>query len=206
MKIRNLIVGIALGVALSAGILVAMKTINVAPNRISTATVLPSKSALPEFSALDHNGTAITEKIFKGRWNLVFFGFTHCPDVCPLTLQVLAAAQKQLRDNNESLLPRIVLVSVDPERDSPERMARYIGNFGDDILGITGDLEQIKVLASGLFVFFEKRISDDENYSVDHSAVVLVIGPDGQVHAIFGTPHKIENFTNDLPLLMHFQS
>lgn len=202
MIIKNLIAGTGLGIALTAGILVAMKTIDVAPIGPATATILSTKTAVPAFSAVDQDGDAIDQEVFKGQWDLVFFGFTNCPDTCPLTLQVLSAARKQLQEAGQSPLPRIVLVSVDPERDTPAKISDYIDNFGDENLGITGDLDGIKTLADGLFVFFEKQDSAGDYYVVDHSAIVLVIDPDGRLYAIFSTPHTIENFVHDLPLLM----
>ena len=167
-----------------------------------TATLLPAPGPLPEFSLLDHDGNAIGQKVFAGQWSLVFFGFTHCPDICPLTLQVLADARKQLAEAGADTLPQIVLVSVDPERDTPELLAQYVNYFGDDNLGITGDLVEIRKLTGGLGIFFEKSAIDEENYSVDHSAVVLVVNPRGQFHALFSAPHQAENFVHDLPLIM----
>lgn len=201
MNPKTLVTVMIVGIALMAGILVALKAFNVAPAEPAAATILPLKTAVPAFSAFDQNGDAINQEIFKGQWDLVFFGFTNCPDICPLTLQVLSAATTQLRDGGQTPIPRIVLVSVDPERDTPAKISDYIDNFGDENLGITGDLEEIKALASGLFVFFEKQAGDGDYYAVDHAANVLVIDPDGRLHAIFSTPHKIENFVNDLPLV-----
>jgi len=165
------------------------------------ATILPVAGELPEFSLLDHNGDPIGRDVFKGHWNLVFFGFTHCPDICPLTLQVLADAKKQLAAAGFERLPRIVLVSVDPERDTPEVLAQYVGYFGDDNLGITGDLEEISKFTKGLGIWFQKS-GDGENYSVDHAAAVLVINPDGQFEALFGAPHEADNLVHDLPIIM----
>lgn len=175
------------------------------PAAPATATMLRPPGPLPEFSLLDHEGNAVGRDVFSGHWSLVFFGFTHCPDICPLTLQVLADARKQLADAGADELPQIVLVSVDPERDTPELLAQYVGYFGDDNLGITGDLAEIRKLTGGLGVYFEKSAIDEDNYSVDHSAVVLVINPRGQFHALFGTPHVAENFVYDLPLIMKDQ-
>ena len=166
------------------------------------ATVLPVPGELPDFSLVDQSGSVIGRDVFEGHWNLAFFGFTHCPDICPLTLQVLADAKRQLADSGHSPLPRIVLVSVDPERDSPDLMNQYVAYFGDGNLGITGDLEELRKLTNGLGIYFEKSNIDDENYSVDHSAVVLVINPDGEFHALFGAPHEAANFVHDLPIIM----
>lgn len=132
---------------------------------------------------------------------MVFFGFTHCPDVCPMTLQVLRAAKNQLLANGFATVPRIVLVSVDPERDTPDRLAAYIGAFGDDNAGLTGSLTELSKLTSGLGIFFEKNHQADDDYGVDHSAVVLVVDPQGRFHALFSSPHRIDDYVHDLPLV-----
>ncbi len=128
---------------------------------------------LPAFSLLNQFGEPVDQTVFKGQWDLVFFGFTHCPDICPTTLQVLAEAKRTLAEQGRETLPRIVLVSVDPERDSPEILGQYVDHFGDGNLGLTGTLEEIRKLTGGLGIFFEKQAGDDDNYSVDHSAAVL---------------------------------
>jgi len=171
------------------------------PPSLQTATRLPAATELAEFSLLDQNNESFTRSDFEGRWNLLFFGFTHCPDICPMTLQVLANAQQLLADDGHAELPRIVLVSVDPERDTPDILGQYVSHFGEDTIGITGELIEVKKLTDGLGVFFEKS-GDEDNYSVDHSAVVIVINPDGKFHALFGAPHKAENFAHDIPILM----
>lgn len=171
------------------------------PAEPAVARVLPMPIDLPDFALVDHTGNPVGPDVFNGQWDLVFFGFTHCPDICPLTLQVLASAKQQLADAGHQPLPRIVLVSVDPERDTPEKLAQYVGYFGDDNLGITGDLEALRELTSGIGIFFEKSSTNGDNYTVDHSAVVVVIDPDGKFSALFSTPHEVENFVNDLPLL-----
>ena len=173
-----------------------------APAPPQTATVLPQPNPVPTFSLLDQHGNAIDETVFRGQWDLVFFGFTHCPDICPMTLQVLAAAKAELADSGQSPLPRIVLVSVDPERDTPEVMRQYVDYFGDGNLGITGTLDEITRLTSGLGIYFQKQDTDSEFYNVDHSAAVLVVDPAGGFSAVFGGTHKVENFVHDLPLIM----
>jgi len=170
-----------------------------------TATLLPATSELSEFSLLNQHGEAIGRDVFEGQWDLLFFGFTQCPDICPLTLQILANAQQQLADMGQQPLPRIVLVSVDPERDTPEVIGEYVGHFGNDSLGITGSMDEVRKLTNGLGIFFEKSEADEENYSVAHSAVVLVVDPDGRFHSLFGTPHEAENFVHDLRIFMSEQ-
>ncbi len=188
--------------ALGAGVYVALR-MDAPPPQPTTATLLPASDALPDVSLLDQHGNALGADVFEGRWDLVFFGFTHCPDICPLTLQVLADARRQMREAGIEDLPRIVLVSVDPERDTPESLASYISHFGDDTLGVTGDLAQIRILTGALGIFFDKQMADESgNYGVDHSAVVLLMNPAGRLRALFSAPHTAENFVNDLPLIM----
>jgi len=197
---KNFLIAISLAIALSAGIFLAVR-IN-QPSEPKTAFVLPAPAPLPAFTLLDQSGTTVTADTFKGHWNLLFFGFTHCPDICPATMQILAAARKALAEANHQPMPRIVLVSVDPERDTPELIGRYVDYFGKDNLGVTGDLDELVKLTSALGIYFEKQAGDGENYAVDHSAAVLVINPDGAFHALFGGPHLVDNYVHDLPLIM----
>ena len=172
------------------------------PQKLQTATLLPAPAELAEFSLIDQHGNVFSRDSFKGEWNLLFFGFTHCPDICPLTLQVLAEARQKMQADGLDRLPRIVLISVDPERDSPEAMGHYVSHFGDGTFGVTGDLTELRKLTSKLGIYFEKSGIDGDNCSVDHSAVVIVIDPDGRFAALFGAPHHAENFAHDLPILM----
>lgn len=197
---RHLIVAIVLSIAVAAGAFVALRVST--PEQPRVALVFPEPAPIPAFALVDQHGAPADGAVFEGHWNLVFFGFTHCPDVCPMTLQVLAAAQQQLSEQGQAPLPRIVLVSVDPERDTPEAMSGYVSHFGTGSIGLTGDLSQIRALADGLGIFFEKREGEGDNYGVDHSAAVLVIDPQGRLHGLFGAPHRAEDYVHDLPILM----
>jgi len=201
---RNIFIAAVAVTAIAFGTWLSFKMAS-PPPVTQVATVFPVAGELPEFSLLDHNGDPVGRDVFQGHWNLVFFGFTHCPDICPLTLQVLTSAKNQLAADGFTALPRIVLVSVDPERDTPEILAQYVGYFGNDNLGITGDLTELLKLTGGLGIYFEKAAGDGENYSVNHAAVVLVINPDGQLKALFSAPHEVENFVHDLPIIMSRQ-
>jgi protein SCO1/2 len=200
MDPKNVIVAIILAVALAAGILVATRLQS--PAELKTAFVLPAPMPLPEFSLVDQAGDTVTGDRFRDSWSLVFFGFTHCPDICPTTLQILAAAKRELAAAGSDPLPRIVLVSVDPERDTPELIGAYVNYFGDDNLGVTGNMKELRKLTSGLGIFFEKQPGNGDDYGVDHSVAVLLINPDAEFHALFSGPHVIDNFVHDLPLIM----
>ena len=200
MGSKNIIAGIVLGIALAAGFYVAVGANK--PAELLAAFKLPMPTDLPEFSLLDQSGNTVDGETFRGQWDLVFFGFTNCPDICPTTLQLLASARQALADSGATRLPRIVLVSVDPERDTPALMAQYIGYFGSDHLAVTGELAEVRRLTAGLGIYFEKNPTDGENYGVDHSAAVIVIDDEGKFSALFSGPHLVENYLHDLPILM----
>jgi len=200
MSPKNFIVAIVMAIALSAGIFIATRM--QAPTELRTAFILPAPNPLPDFALVDAAGDTVTRDTFRGDWNLVFFGFTHCPDICPATLQILAAARKELAASGQDPLPRIVLVSVDPERDTPAQMGRYVDYFGKGNLGITGSLEETRKLTSALGIYFEKQPGDEDGYAVDHSAAVLVVNPDAEFHALFSGPHLVETYVHDVPLIM----
>jgi len=200
MSPRKFIVVVVLGVALAAGTFMALRM--QIPATPEFALVLPAPNKVPEFSLVDQHDTPVNQTVFEGQWDLVFFGFTHCPDICPTTLQVLSAAKTAMAEKGQTPLPRIVLVSVDPERDSPEILGQYVDYFGKGNLGITGTLEEIMKLTGGLGIYFEKQQADGDNYSVDHSAAVLLIDPDGGFHALFSAPHVADNYVHDLPIIM----
>ena len=201
MQPRNIIAALVLATAVVAGLMFALRDAG-EPTATLTATVLPAGNELPEFSLLDQNGATVDRTVFEGQWDVVFFGFTNCPDICPATMTLLGQARRELAARGQQPLPRVVLVSVDPERDTPEAMARYIAYFGEDNLGLTGELGEISKLTDALGIFFQKAGTDDTVYGVDHSTVVLVIDPDGRLKALFSTPHSVDNFVNDLPLIM----
>jgi protein SCO1/2 len=200
MPAKNLLIAVVIGIALAAGIVVALRHAPAADTPLA-ATVLPAAAALPPFRLVDDDGRDIGPEVFEGHWNLVFFGFTQCPDVCPLTLQMLSRARAALAEAGETPLPRIVLVSVDPERDTPERLGAYVDSFGSSTLGITGSLDEIRRLTAALGIYFAKVGENADTYTVDHSTAVLLIGPDGRYRAVFGGPHEVDDFVHDLPLV-----
>jgi protein SCO1/2 len=167
----------------------------------AVATIWPTPKPLPEFSLLDHSGNEFTTENLRGQWSLVFFGFTHCPDICPATLQQLAIARSRLKESGKAT-PNIILVSVDPERDTPDVIGDYVSHFGSEVIGVTGDISELTKLTSAGGIFFAKSELPDGSYSVDHSAAILLINDDGAIYASFSAPHNVDSFVNDVPILM----
>ncbi len=132
------------------------------------------------FTMVNHKGETVTDLSFRGRPMLLFFGFTFCPDICPTELQVMTAAIAELGESGKDIQP--ILVSVDPARDTPEVLAAYVSNFGDNVIGLTGTQKQVEAITSAYRVFFERRDNpkDPANYLMDHSSIVYLMGPDGR--------------------------
>jgi protein SCO1 len=173
------------------------------PQKPQFATLLPEPLPLPDFELRDQNSQPFTRDSLRGRTSLLFFGFTHCPDICPATLQQLSLARKQIAETSPgSTLPAIVLISVDPERDTPEKLDKYVSSFRADVVAATGTRESLLPLTSALGIFFERQPLENGDYTVSHSTAVLVVDEDANLRALFSAPHKTEYFAHDIPLLM----
>ncbi|MBT3330114.1 MAG: SCO family protein [Rhodospirillaceae bacterium] len=131
------------------------------------------------FELLDHTGKAVQDSDFREKYMLVFFGYTSCPDVCPTELQVITEAMDRLGDDADKVVP--MMITIDPERDTAAVLADYMENFHPRLLGLTGDLAQIKAVGKAYRVYFAKTKPDEEgDYFMDHSSFVYVMGPDGK--------------------------
>ena len=165
------------------------------------STVLTKPIKLDEFLLTADDDSVFSNQSLKDKWSLLFFGYTHCPDVCPLTLHQLAQANKELADKLDST-PDIIMVSVDPDRDTSEILQKYVRSFGENVSGVTGKNEELDKLTSQLGIFYNANKHEGENYSVNHSAAVILINKNAEFHAVFSAPHSIENFVSDLPLIL----
>ena len=125
------------------------------------------------FSLKDVNNNTITEKSFEGPATALFFGFTNCPDVCPMTLNKLTLILDELKKEKKTL--RVFFISIDPERDTPNIMKSYLSSFENTIVGITGKSEKIFILSKSWGIKSQKIFSEDGNYTVDHSSPVLLL-------------------------------
>jgi len=131
------------------------------------------------FRLVDQNGRAVDESLLQGKWSLVFFGFTYCPDYCPTTLAALDATQERLGDKARDL--QIVFISVDPERDTPQALKDYLSSdgFPEGVIGLTGTPEQVKAAADAYRAYYQK-VGEGEGYTMNHSLTVYLMGPDGR--------------------------
>ncbi|NNF16091.1 MAG: SCO family protein [Gammaproteobacteria bacterium] len=152
--------------------------------------LLPMPRVLTDFALSDQNNAPFTKEQLLGRWTLLFFGYTYCPDICPTTLLTLKEAEHELI-SNRGIRPQIALISVDPLRDDPATLGRYVKHFGDTYLGIHGRDEQLQLLTRQVGAMYERDTPDaDGNYQVAHSSSVFVINPEGGLHAVFSAPHR----------------
>lgn len=132
------------------------------------------------FTLIDMNGQPITQAAFIGQPTALFFGFTNCPEVCPTTLFEMKSWFDKLGDDGKNI--KAYFVSVDPERDTPELLKTYISNVTDRVTGITGDLAQTAAMAKAFGIYFKKVPTSDGSYTMDHSALVLLLNSKGQFH------------------------
>ncbi len=136
------------------------------------------------FSLVNQDGAAVTERDFAGRWMLVYFGFTYCPDVCPTELGTIAAALDAMGAAGEEVVP--VLVSVDPQRDTPAQLKDYVSRFHPRMQGLTGTAEQVADAARRYRVYFARaQRPEHTDYTMDHSSFIYLVGPDGRVRTMF---------------------
>ncbi|MGB3392193.1 MAG: SCO family protein [Stenotrophomonas sp.] len=203
--------GIVLAIALAAalGLLLAQKVFgptNAGKPDTGSIIFYPTPRALPDFSLSQSDGTRLIPGELRGHWTLVFLGFTFCPDVCPTTLAELARAQKQWETIPESLRPRVVFISVDPERDTPARLGEYAHAFHKDTIAATADVPSLERFATPLGLVFQKAPgknfkANPNDYSMDHSASIVVLDPEGRLAGLMRPPFDPQAIASDLTKL-----
>ena len=156
--------------------------------------------ALPDFELIDHNNRRLTRADLGGSWSLMFFGFTHCPDICPASLETMARMVEAIEDPDVAESVRVYFISVDPERDTPELLSRYVTYFNPDFVGATAPLEQLTPLTRSLGIMHQVRnkTGDGSGYEVDHGAAIVLISPQGEFSGIFSAPHDALAMARDM--------
>lgn len=166
------------------------------------STLFPAGRDIKEFSLVSSDEKPFTQQNLRGKWTLMFFGFTHCPNICPTTLSMLSKTYDQLHPTYNNL--QVVLVSLDPERDSTTVLTKYVASFNPAIIGISGKIQELRKLQSQLGVYSERE-GDDKAYSLQHTSSIFLISPQGKWVGLFKygmTPAKfVADFNASMKIL-----
>jgi protein SCO1/2 len=195
-------VGAIAVVAAMVGVYVSRLVNQPAVPALESGTALPQPRVLAPFALVDTENAPATPATLRGHPTLVFFGFTHCPDVCPNTLGLLAIVQKQVALAGTGLAGlEVALISVDPERDTPEQLGRYVSSFGGDFIGLTGSAPEIVNVTRAFGVASARVDLGGGNYTMDHSATVFALDSNARIVAVFTPPLRAEALARDLAKL-----
>ena len=156
--------------------------------RINGAVVLDKPRIFGDFELVDHRGETFNISRMQDIWTIVFFGFTHCPDICPTTLAMLNDTYSKLKDSEKERL-QVVMISLDSERDTVEKLAEYVPYFNPEFTGVTGNKHLIRRLTAELNVAYNQVPLSDDDYTVDHSTQLILVNPMGDYHGFFKAPH-----------------
>ncbi len=187
---QNLLLAIAAAASLLGGYYLG----NIASGKkpeTQVATVIPEPRQVKDFNLVDFNNQPFTLENVKGKWSLIFFGYTHCPDICPLALNAMAEVHTKLAENKADLDQlQILFVSVDPKRDTPEHMKNFVTFYNPSFMAATGEDAELKALTSQLAIQYKVHEPDENgDYLVDHSSWLIMLNPEGQFHAVISGSH-----------------
>jgi len=206
---RTTLLIIVIALAAGLGLMASRHVFSPAPSNSLPQTqavrLFQPARELPTFSLRQSDGTPLVPGELKGHWTLVFLGFTHCPDVCPTTLATLAGAQKQWESLPEGQRPRVLFVSVDPERDTPDRIGEYAHAFHRDTMAATADIPALEAFTRSLSLVFAKVPAPEgapaDQYTMDHSATLAVLDPQGRMSGVVQPPLDPKAIAADFTLL-----
>jgi len=162
------------------------------------ATVFNQPRIIEDFKLVNDQNKPYLNHNLLGHWTMMFFGFTHCPYVCPTTMSELNKTDELLSKQFRIKKPHVVMVSIDPERDTPAEMNKYVHSFNKAFEGVTGDIKEINHFAKNMDVLY-MRTEDkksDKNYNIDHSASIMLINPQGQLQAFFSMPYEAKDLVH----------
>ncbi len=178
-------------------------------DKLSHATYLyDQKTAIADYQLVDNNNELFTPDSIKDMWTFWFFGFTHCPDICPITMGTLTAVVENLKsEHNIKDDIKIIFVSVDPERDTVEKLNTYVTAFSEHAIGVTAPESQLSPFLKNMGIIAIKQDDNGQlkDYLVDHSSAIYLIAPDTAISAYFGAPHEVDNIVQDyLTIQKHY--
>ena len=194
-----MLIGAIAIVAIAAGMLLSRYMLGRAAQGapiLETATLLDPPRPLPPMQLTDDQGQPFDNARVRERWSLLFFGFTNCPDICPTTLTQLAQVEKALADLPAAQRPQIVLMSVDPQRDTAAQLDKYVHFFSPSFVGVTGTERAVEELTRQLGVPVAITRTSD-TYTVDHSSAIFLVNPAGKMRALFSAPHVTKAIAED---------
>ncbi len=194
---RHAPVAVAVLVAVAVGIGVALREHAASPPELRAGTALPRPGSIADFSLTSQDGKPFRRKDLRGHWTLVFTGFTNCPDICPATLATMADLERRLARPDLEFR----FVSVDPARDTPEVIRRYLAHFGTGIAGATGSREEVERFTSGLGLAQVVNPGAGGEYTVDHSTAIVLIDRRARLAGYFQAPHRVDALAADLATL-----
>ncbi len=161
------------------------------------ATIYPTPREIKPFQARSDEGQAFTQQSLKGHWSLVFFGFTHCPYLCPTTMRTLDAVRDQMKLQSQPL-PQIVFISIDPKRDSITSIHRYVRGFNPSFIGVRPSQQTLHELARSFQAIVDASDVDD---NINHSATLFIVNPKAQLAGVFHTPHDPKVIASEMRLI-----
>ncbi|CAL5422781.1 unnamed protein product [Camellia sinensis] len=174
-----------------------IEEINTSSNAVKQGPSAGKAAIGGSFNLINHNGNAVTDRDFLGNWTVVYFGFTHCPDICPDELQKLADAVDKIKEKaGIEIVP--VFISVDPERDTVEQVREYVKEFHPNLVGLTGNPDQIKKAARAFRVYYMKTEEEGSDYLVDHSIIMYLMDPNMDFLKFFGKNYDVDALTDGI--------
>lgn len=168
-------------------------------------TYLPKARTIQSFSLQGIDGKTFNNKSLQGRWTMMFFGFTRCSAICPTTMGELGNMYKILQEKGVTNLPAVVMISLDPKRDSLENLDKYVKAFHSNFYGAMGKKKEVKKLANELGIAYAKVVlseEDAENYDIQHTGTIMLFNPRGELNAFFTMPHQAGNLAEDYERLL----
>jgi protein SCO1/2 len=205
---RSIVLVLAAALAAGIGLFAASRyfaadapTATHAPLPLTSVRLITPPRTLPNYSLAAGDGSTLTAVTLRGHWTLVFLGFTHCPDVCPTTLAELAKAQHAWQDIPEVSRPRVLFASVDPERDTPQKTAEYARYFHPETIAASGTAAQLAGFAQAMGLVYMKIPLANGDYSMDHSATLVLLDPQGRQAGLVRAPFAWKAIADDLRLL-----
>lgn len=170
------------------------------------ATYLPQGKPISGLQLSDHKQAVFDESRFKDKWSFLFFGFTNCPDICPTTMLVMKSVWNKLPEAaKQSPAPQMIFVSVDPQRDTLDKLQKYVTFYHPDFLGVTGEMDQIDMLTKQLGVLYGfEDPTEDGNYTVNHSSQIILVDPQGNMRAVFSSPHLVDEIVRSFASIRNY--